>query len=106
MALNVAVHEFPVVLSDPVHVPTISLAVPLERVSVIFPPPFACCGIVMVVDVIVTPVSVSVPKRGPLHVKSELVQVIASAPVPEVQVYVPLAVCVPVPAVVDGFADA
>jgi hypothetical protein len=51
-ALKVSVYEFPT-LSDEVHVPTISFAVPLGRLHVI-----ASFGHVMVVDVIVTPVSV------------------------------------------------
>jgi hypothetical protein len=50
----------------------------------------------MVVVPMVTPVSVSVPKLGPLQIKVELVQSKVRVLVPEFQVYVPLAVPVPV----------
>jgi hypothetical protein len=40
----------------------------------------------------VTPVCVSVPKSGPLHLNVELVQVNVRTPVDEFHVYVPLAV--------------
>lgn len=87
LALNVPVYEFPVVLSVDVHVPTISPAVPLERVNTISVPVTAPeLGNVMVVAVIVTPVLVSVPKSGPSHVKSELVQLSVSTPVVEFHV--------------------
>ena len=95
LALNVRVYEFPVALSEKVHIPTMSPAAPLERVHVILS--FAHA---MVVSVIVTPVSVSVPvlNCGPSQVKSELVQFHVITPVVEFHVYVPLALCVPVPA--------
>jgi hypothetical protein len=57
----------------------------------------------MVVDVIVTPPVLEVPKSGPLHVKFELAQVSDSIPVAEFQAYVPLAVYVPRAAVATKF---
>jgi len=60
----------------------------------------------MVVAVIVTPVALSAPTTGPSHVKVELVQFQFITPVAEVHVYVPLAVCVPVPVATAGVADA
>ena len=96
-ASTVSVYEFPVP-SDKVHVPTISFAVPLGRLHVV--PSF---GHVMVVDVIVTPVIVVVPKSGPLHVKFELVTFKVITLVVEFQSYVPLAVYVPGTAVATKF---
>jgi hypothetical protein len=96
LILKVSVNEFPLVLSEAVHVPTMSPAVPLERVHVILSLAHA-----MVVAVIVTPVGGfgSGPDVvGPSHVKSVLVQLNAITPVVEFHVYVPLALCVPVPA--------
>ena len=95
-ALNVKVHEFPVLLSEDVHAPTMLPAVPLERVHVI-------SDHVMVVAVIITPVSVSEPSTGPSHTKFELVQFQVITRVVEFQVYVPLAVRVT--AVADGVAE-
>ena len=76
-------------LSENVHVPMISPAVPLDRLHIIL-----SAGHVMVVDVIVTPVIVLVPNLGPSLVKLELVQVIVRVDVVGLQVYVPLAVYV------------
>jgi hypothetical protein len=50
----------------------------------------------MVVAVMVTPLIVLIPKLGPLQGKVELVASKVRTPVPEFQVYVPLAVAVPV----------
>ena len=68
-------------LSEPVHVPTISPVIPLGLLHIIF-----SAGHVMVVDVMVTPVSVLVPKLGPSHIKLELVQVIVRVAVDGIQV--------------------
>jgi hypothetical protein len=81
LALKVSANEFPVVLSEAVHVPRISPAVPLDLVQV--SPPSA----VMVADVIVTPVLVVVlPADTPSHTKFELVQLTVCTPVAEFHV--------------------
>jgi len=105
LALNITVYEFPVVLSDIVHVPKISPAVPLDldHVSV---HPSGYTNIIVVAVTVVT-VKASVPNCGPSHIKSVLVQVIVRVDVVGLQVYVPLAVCVPVASagVADTCAD-